>query len=224
MLKTALLKTVVVGDRVTHDCGVLAPFVKRQGRFPGKQQPAVIQEFARTRKWLAKIDLSKVFHRTPVDESQQKYYCFQLEHEYLLHVEDSKRKQDQLTAGLEACQLDIEDLSSHYFTDLWQAVFRKQQDTCALGGKPIENCQPFPLSDEWMARRIKFLIERSQMKTPETMKREARDCRRMAKELVNPPWRILSKGMARMRALHIEKANEVLKAHMSDPIILAMMI
>eukprot|EP01053_Blabericola_migrator_P004815 Blabericola_migrator_1__4814@NODE_2529_length_2641_cov_28_358197_g1581_i0_p1_GENE_NODE_2529_length_2641_cov_28_358197_g1581_i0NODE_2529_length_2641_cov_28_358197_g1581_i0_p1_ORF_typecomplete_len596_score79_62Occludin_ELL/PF07303_13/0_99Occludin_ELL/PF07303_13/1_4e03DNA_repr_REX1B/PF14966_6/2_9e03DNA_repr_REX1B/PF14966_6/7_6e03DNA_repr_REX1B/PF14966_6/0_5_NODE_2529_length_2641_cov_28_358197_g1581_i01441931 len=137
-----------------------------------------------------------------------------------LHVEDSKRKRDQLTSGLKACQLDIEDMSSHHFTDLWQAIFWKQKDTCALGGKPIRNVPPFPLSEEWMARRIKFLMERTQIKVPEAMKREARDCKRMAKELVNPPWRILSKGMARMRALHIEKANEVLKSYIESPEVL----
>eukprot|EP01053_Blabericola_migrator_P004566 Blabericola_migrator_1__4565@NODE_2429_length_2779_cov_7_846239_g1521_i0_p1_GENE_NODE_2429_length_2779_cov_7_846239_g1521_i0NODE_2429_length_2779_cov_7_846239_g1521_i0_p1_ORF_typecomplete_len595_score98_78_NODE_2429_length_2779_cov_7_846239_g1521_i09512735 len=137
-----------------------------------------------------------------------------------LHVEDSKRKQDQLTSGSKACQLDIEDMSSHYFTDLWQAVFWKEKDTCALGGKPIKNRPPFPLSDEWMSRRINFLMERIEIKTPEGMEREARDYKRMEKELVNPPWRILSKGMARMRALHIEKANEVLKSYMDDPLVL----
>eukprot|EP01053_Blabericola_migrator_P006739 Blabericola_migrator_1__6738@NODE_3403_length_1805_cov_9_015535_g2119_i0_p1_GENE_NODE_3403_length_1805_cov_9_015535_g2119_i0NODE_3403_length_1805_cov_9_015535_g2119_i0_p1_ORF_typecomplete_len574_score101_86SopA/PF13981_6/0_06SopA/PF13981_6/1_6e04_NODE_3403_length_1805_cov_9_015535_g2119_i021723 len=138
-----------------------------------------------------------------------------------LHIEDSKRKQDQLTSGLKACKLDIEDMNSHYFTDLWQAVFWKQKDTCALGGKPIKNVPPFPLSEEWMAQRMQFLMLRTPIRVPEGMQREARDLKRLAKELVNPSWRMSSKNMARMRALHIEKANEAVKNYMGNPVIAA---
>ena len=66
----------VVGDRVTHDCRRLAPFVNKESKFPGLQLPTHIQSWALCQSHIAKIDLSKAYHSIPLDVSQRKYYGF----------------------------------------------------------------------------------------------------------------------------------------------------
>eukprot|EP01053_Blabericola_migrator_P000524 Blabericola_migrator_1__523@NODE_1129_length_5339_cov_2973_663126_g723_i1_p1_GENE_NODE_1129_length_5339_cov_2973_663126_g723_i1NODE_1129_length_5339_cov_2973_663126_g723_i1_p1_ORF_typecomplete_len665_score86_76RVT_1/PF00078_27/5_3e12DNA_pol_viral_C/PF00336_18/2_1e03DNA_pol_viral_C/PF00336_18/0_0076_NODE_1129_length_5339_cov_2973_663126_g723_i124484442 len=82
-----LLRTrIAAANRVTHDCSILAPFVRANGHFPATQLPQAIRAWARTRKYLVKIDLTKAFHRIPLAESQQQYYCFVHRDKYYKYV------------------------------------------------------------------------------------------------------------------------------------------
>ena len=72
----ALLATVVVKDRVTHNCAILSASVRKDGRFPNSQLPQSIWTWSRTVPYLCKIDLSKAFHSIPLQEDQKPYYCF----------------------------------------------------------------------------------------------------------------------------------------------------
>lgn len=77
-----ILSTVVIGDRITHNCQDLYPYIAETGRFPQGQAVGPIVLWSIGKAHLAKIDLTKAFHTIPLHPSQRPYYCFEHKGKY----------------------------------------------------------------------------------------------------------------------------------------------